>query len=68
MAHFESESALTLILKRNVDDDIIGDVLFDPDDESMQATRERVLAMFKTVEDAAVAVDENEAEDRILEA
>jgi hypothetical protein len=68
MAHFEGEGALTLTFNRDVVDVIIGDLLFDPDDESTQATRERALAVFKPLEDAAVAVDDDEAQDLNLEA
>ena len=68
MAHFEGEGALTLTFNRDIVDVIIGDVLFDPDDESTQSTRERALAVFKPLEDAAVALDEDGAQDLNLEA
>ena len=68
MAHFEGKGALTLTLTRDIVDTIIGDVLFDLDDKSTQSTRERALAVFKPLEDAEVALDEDGAQDLNLEA
>jgi hypothetical protein len=64
MAHFESEGALTLTFNRDIVEVIIGDMLFDPDDEVTQSTRERALAVFKPLEDAAVAVDADDSDAR----
>ena len=68
MAHFKGKGALTLAFNHGVVDVIIRDLLFDPDDNLMQARSERELAMFKLLENAAVTVDEDEAQDLNLEA
>ena len=65
MAHFEGKGTLTLMFNRDVVDTIIGDMLFDLDDESMQSTRERALAVFKPLEDAEVALSEDGAQDLV---
>lgn len=52
---------------REVADGIVVDLLFDPDDESGQITRERALAIFKQLGNAAVAVGEDGAEGLNLE-
>jgi len=51
-AHFESEGALTLTFNRDIVEDIVGDLLFDPDDEITQSTRERALAIFRALPDS----------------
>ena len=51
-AHFESHGALTLTFNRDIVEKVIGDLLFDVDDESVQITRARALSVFKLHEDA----------------
>src|SRR4051812_48710791 len=51
-AQFESEGALTLTFNRDIVEDIIGDILFDPDDEITQSTRERALTIFHALPDS----------------
>ena len=57
MAHFVSKGALTLTFNHDIIEVIIGDLLFDPDDEATQSTREISLSVFKRLEDASVVVD-----------
>lgn len=61
MARFESEGALTLTFNRDIAEVIIGDLLFDSDDEATQPTRERAIAILKPLEDAAVGVDASDS-------
>lgn len=68
LTHLDSEGASTLVFNRDVVDVIIKDWFFDPDDESTQATRERALSIFKLLENAVVAFDKDQAQDRNLEA
>ena len=42
-AHFESHGALTLTFNRDIVEKVIGDLLFDVDDESVQITRARTI-------------------------
>ena len=49
-----------LMFNRGIVEVIIGDLLFDQDDEATQSTRDRVLAVFKPLEDAAVMVDDSD--------
>ena len=57
MAQFVSKGALTLTLNRDIVQVVIGDLLFDRDDEAPQSRQERSLAFFKPLEDAYVVFD-----------
>jgi hypothetical protein len=45
--HLDGESALTFIITRDIVDVIIGDMLFNADDEESAPARERALKIFK---------------------
>ena len=68
MAYFEGEVTQTILFNHDIVEVIIGDLLFNPDDELTQATRERALAVFRPLEDAAVADDAGTGQDMNLEA
>ena len=57
LAHFNSKGNLTLTFNCDIVEVIIGDMLFDLDDETTQSMHERDLAIFKPLEDAVVAVN-----------
>lgn len=48
-AHFDGEKPLNFFIDRDIVDVIIGDMLFNPDDEEAVPTRERALQVFKLV-------------------
>ncbi|KAI9915789.1 hypothetical protein PsorP6_007916 [Peronosclerospora sorghi] len=52
LAHFDSHGALNLTFSRDIVEKVIGDLLFDVDDESIHLTRARALSVFKLHEDA----------------
>ncbi|KAI9916564.1 hypothetical protein PsorP6_016848 [Peronosclerospora sorghi] len=52
LAHFDSHGALTLTFNRDIVEKMIGDLLFDVDDESIHLTRAWALSVFKLNEDA----------------
>ncbi|KAI9911291.1 hypothetical protein PsorP6_009055 [Peronosclerospora sorghi] len=52
LAHFDSHGSLTLTFNRDIVDKVIGDLLFDVDDESIHFTHERALFVFKLHEEA----------------
>ena len=43
-AHFDGEKSLVFIINQDIVDVIIGDMLFNPDDEESAPTRERALS------------------------
>ncbi|KAI9905632.1 hypothetical protein PsorP6_014043 [Peronosclerospora sorghi] len=50
--HFDSHGGLTLTFNRDIVEKVIGDLLFDVDDESIHLTRALALSVFKLHEDA----------------
>jgi len=64
LAHFDSEGDLTLTFNCDIVEVIIGDMLFDLDDEMTQSMCERDLAIFKPLEDAVVAVNADDSAPR----
>ncbi|KAI9918493.1 hypothetical protein PsorP6_011944 [Peronosclerospora sorghi] len=52
LAHFDSHGALNLTFKRDIVEKVIGDLLFDVDDESIHLTRARALSVFTFHKDA----------------
>ncbi|KAI9910163.1 hypothetical protein PsorP6_010498 [Peronosclerospora sorghi] len=52
LAHFDSHGALTLTFNLDIAEKVIGDLLFDVDDEWIHLTRARALSVFKLQEDA----------------
>ncbi len=59
-AHFDGEKSLVFIINRDIVDVIIGDMLFNPDDEESAPTRERALNIFKIFADADMDNDDGE--------
>lgn len=53
LAHFESSETLVLSFNRDVVEVMIGDLLFDVDDDSVAPTRARALSAFKLHSDVA---------------
>ena len=64
MAHFVSNGNLTLTFNHGIFEVINGDLLFDPDDEATQSTREKSLEIFKPLKDTAVVVDASDSASR----
>ena len=52
-AHFDGEKKYVFTINKNIVDVIIGDMLFDPDDDDATSTREKALAVFQLFQDAA---------------
>lgn len=63
IAHLEGEGASILTFSRKFADDFIGDMFSDHGKGLMQSTREKALAVFGLLEDAAVALDAGGAQD-----
>jgi hypothetical protein len=60
-AHLDiGEDAFVFLVNRKIVDVVVGDLLFDPDDDDVEVSRERALALFNLQEDAA---DDDEAQD-----
>eukprot|EP00171_Calliarthron_tuberculosum_P002636 IDg2636t1 len=59
-AHFDGEQSLTFTINRDIVDVIIGDMMFNPDDEESAPTRERALQIFKLFPDANGDGDDGE--------
>jgi hypothetical protein len=51
LRHFEADDSLRFQVNRDIVDVIIGDLLFDPDDEDVALSRERALSLFRLSED-----------------
>ena len=56
--HMDGESPYAFLINRDIVEVVVGDLLFDPDDDEEELTRERALALFK-LQDA-----EGDAEDK----
>eukprot|EP00171_Calliarthron_tuberculosum_P002966 IDg2966t1 len=52
LAHFESTGGIHLSINRDIVEVMIGDMLFDVDDEAMHSSRSRALSIFKKRDDA----------------
>lgn len=60
ISHFDGEQHLTYTINRDIVDIIIGDMMFNPDDEELAPTRERALRIFKLLPDAHGDGDDGE--------
>lgn len=52
LAHFESTGDINLSINRDIVEVMIGDMLFDADDDTMNCTRSRALSIFNERDDA----------------
>jgi hypothetical protein len=58
--HMDGENPYVFLIYRDIVDVVIGDLLFNPDDDEEELTRERALAFFKLSSDAG---DDAESQD-----
>lgn len=66
LAHLDSEGPLILSFNRDIVEDLIGDLLYDVDDEDVHSSRSRALSIFKEHEDAAATDNEEVYSVKIL--